>query len=172
MDFRGFDSNKILSLRGGIPRPIGNFLESSSQQILAGIILVRGTGRMKSSCSLSLAISSRRGCRRLTSNSRSSSCKENYFVFNCLQFRCFLNRSHLYYDYHVYYHHYHYHYYYYCYYWFNCFLLRGERRASRAAEPAEPTRCRAAEQLRPISLLRISLLRLLDSNFPGNSPWT
>ena len=26
-------------------------------------------------------------------------------------------------------------------------------------------------KLRPISLLRLSLLRLLDSNFPGNSPW-
>ena len=26
--------------------------------------------------------------------------------------------------------------------------------------------------VRPISLLRLSLLRFLDSNFPGNSPWT
>ena len=26
--------------------------------------------------------------------------------------------------------------------------------------------------IRPISLLTLSLLTLLDSNFPGNSPWT
>ena len=31
---------------------------------------------------------------------------------------------------------------------------------------------RCARQARPISLLRISLLRLLDSGFPGNSLWT
>ena len=28
MGFRGFDSSVILILRGGIPRPIGNILES------------------------------------------------------------------------------------------------------------------------------------------------
>ena len=39
MDFRRFDSNIILILRGGIPRPIGNFPENLSQGILAGIIL-------------------------------------------------------------------------------------------------------------------------------------
>ena len=39
LDFRGFDSSRILILRGGIPRPIGNS-ESLSQEILAGIILV------------------------------------------------------------------------------------------------------------------------------------
>ena len=33
LDFSGFDSSAILSLRGGIPRPIGNFLESLSQAI-------------------------------------------------------------------------------------------------------------------------------------------
>ena len=31
MDFRGFDSSMILILRGGIPRPIGNFPESLTQ---------------------------------------------------------------------------------------------------------------------------------------------
>ena len=40
MDFRGFDSNVILILRGGIPGPLGDFLESLSQAILVGIILV------------------------------------------------------------------------------------------------------------------------------------
>ena len=46
MDFRVFDSSRILSLRGGIPRPIGNCLESLSQAILVGIILAGrlGTG--------------------------------------------------------------------------------------------------------------------------------
>ena len=40
LDFRGLDSSIILILRGGIPRPMGDFLESWSQAILAGIILV------------------------------------------------------------------------------------------------------------------------------------
>ena len=44
MDFRGFDSSIILILRGGIPRPIGDFLESLSQAILVGIMLVGGLG--------------------------------------------------------------------------------------------------------------------------------
>ena len=39
LDFRGFDSSRILTLRGGIPRPIGNFPESLSRAILVGIIL-------------------------------------------------------------------------------------------------------------------------------------
>ena len=44
MDFRGFDSSIIFNLRGGIPRPIGNFPESLSQAILVGIILVGRLG--------------------------------------------------------------------------------------------------------------------------------
>ena len=36
LDFRGFDSTRILILRGGIPMSIGNFLESLSQRILVG----------------------------------------------------------------------------------------------------------------------------------------
>ena len=40
MDFRGFDSSRILKLRGGIPRAIGDFPESLSQAILVGIMLV------------------------------------------------------------------------------------------------------------------------------------
>ena len=44
MDFRGFDSNIILILSGGIPRPIGNLPESLSQAILGGIILVGRLG--------------------------------------------------------------------------------------------------------------------------------
>ena len=40
MDFRGFNSNIILILRGGIPVPVENFSESLSQAILVGIILV------------------------------------------------------------------------------------------------------------------------------------
>ena len=44
LDFGGFDAGRILILRGGIPRPIGNFLESLSQAILAGILLVGRLG--------------------------------------------------------------------------------------------------------------------------------
>ena len=44
LDFRGFDSSRVLILRGGIPRPKGVFPESLSQAILAGIILVGRLG--------------------------------------------------------------------------------------------------------------------------------
>ena len=44
MDFGGFDSSRILTLRSGIPRPIGNFPERLSQAILVGIILVGRLG--------------------------------------------------------------------------------------------------------------------------------
>ena len=40
LDFGGFDSSRILILRGGIPRPIESIPESLSQAILVGIILV------------------------------------------------------------------------------------------------------------------------------------
>ena len=36
VDFRGFDSSVILILRGGIPRPIGDFPGSLSQAIWVG----------------------------------------------------------------------------------------------------------------------------------------
>ena len=39
LDFRGFDSNRIIILRRGILMTIGNFPESLSQRILAGLIL-------------------------------------------------------------------------------------------------------------------------------------
>ena len=44
MDFGGFDSSPISILRGGIPRPIGNFPESLSREMLVGIILVGKLG--------------------------------------------------------------------------------------------------------------------------------
>ena len=40
LDFRGFDSSRILFSRGGIPMSIGNSPEIMSQQILTGMILV------------------------------------------------------------------------------------------------------------------------------------
>ena len=43
-DFREFDSSIILILRGGIPRPTGDFPESLSQAISVGIMLVGGVG--------------------------------------------------------------------------------------------------------------------------------
>ena len=39
LDFRGFDSSRILIQRAGILMSIGNFPRSLSQQILAGMIL-------------------------------------------------------------------------------------------------------------------------------------
>ena len=44
LNFRGLDSSLILILRCGILMSIGNFPESSSRQILAGIILVGRLG--------------------------------------------------------------------------------------------------------------------------------
>ena len=41
VDFRGFDSSIMLILRGGIPRPMGDFPESSSQAMLAGCNISR-----------------------------------------------------------------------------------------------------------------------------------
>ena len=46
LDSRGFDSGRILMLRGGILMPIGDFLEVTSQTILVGIVLAGKTGRM------------------------------------------------------------------------------------------------------------------------------
>ena len=40
IEFTGFDSSIMLCLRAGILRPMGNFPESLSQAILAGIMLV------------------------------------------------------------------------------------------------------------------------------------
>ena len=47
----GFDSSRILILRVGIPRPIGNFPEQLSQGILAGITLVGRSGVRAQRCS-------------------------------------------------------------------------------------------------------------------------
>ena len=44
MDFRGFDSNIILILRGGMLMSVGDFPESLSQAILVGIMLVGRLG--------------------------------------------------------------------------------------------------------------------------------
>ena len=44
VDFRGFWLQHISKLRGGIPRPIGNFAESLSQAMLIGVMLVGGFG--------------------------------------------------------------------------------------------------------------------------------
>ena len=44
MDLRGFDSSMILIIRGGILRTKGDFPETLSQAILAGIMLVGRLG--------------------------------------------------------------------------------------------------------------------------------
>ena len=53
LDFGGFDSSAILILRSEIPRPVGDFPESLSQAILAGVILVGRLGvlgKLNTSC--------------------------------------------------------------------------------------------------------------------------
>ena len=54
LDFRGFDSSRILILRGGIIMSIGNFLESLSQAILVGRFLVGRLGVLSVSLSSTL----------------------------------------------------------------------------------------------------------------------
>ena len=44
LDFRGFDSSRILISRGGIPRPVRDLPEIFSQAILVGIFLVGRLG--------------------------------------------------------------------------------------------------------------------------------
>ena len=44
VDFRGFDSSQISSLRGGILMSIGNSPESLSPAMLVGVMLVGGLG--------------------------------------------------------------------------------------------------------------------------------
>ena len=44
--------------------------------------------------------------------------------------------------------------------------------APKLMKPAEETSRTSGADPCPISLLRLSLLRLLDSNFPRNSQWT
>ena len=48
LNFRGFDSSRILIRRGGILMSIGNFPDSLRYQILVGIILVGRLGVDKS----------------------------------------------------------------------------------------------------------------------------
>ena len=50
LDFGGFDSSRILILRGGIPMSIGDFPESLSQVILVGTFFVGrlGAARIRS----------------------------------------------------------------------------------------------------------------------------
>ena len=46
LDFGGFDSSRILMLRGGMFMSIGKLLQVLSRRILAGIILVGRLGRI------------------------------------------------------------------------------------------------------------------------------
>ena len=52
LDFRGFYTSIILSLRRGILMSIGKFPESLSQQILVGIILVGRLGVLHRLCGI------------------------------------------------------------------------------------------------------------------------
>ena len=44
VDFRGFDSSIMLTSRGGILRPVGDFAGSLSQAMLVGVMLVKRLG--------------------------------------------------------------------------------------------------------------------------------
>ena len=55
LNFRGFDSSRILIVRGGMLMPIGNFPEIMSQGILAGIILAGRLG-VEAPCLMSLRL--------------------------------------------------------------------------------------------------------------------
>ena len=48
VDFRGLDPSRILNLRGGILMSVGDFLESLSQAMLVGIMLVGRLGAQHS----------------------------------------------------------------------------------------------------------------------------
>ena len=50
VEFRGFDSSVMLFVTGGIPRPIGDFLEVLSQAMLAEIMLVGRLGVAAQGC--------------------------------------------------------------------------------------------------------------------------
>ena len=54
LDFGGFDSSRVLTPRGGILMSIGNFPESLSRRILAGIILVGRLGVLTAAPGLGL----------------------------------------------------------------------------------------------------------------------
>ena len=56
LDFRGFESSLILTLRGGILMPMGSFPESSSRAISAGRFLVGRLDRIKEMMLLLLLI--------------------------------------------------------------------------------------------------------------------
>ena len=63
VDFRGFDSSTILNMRGGVPRPIGDFPESLSQAMLVGIMILfvrRLHSASNSSLSVTVMFMSRR----------------------------------------------------------------------------------------------------------------
>ena len=56
VDFGGFDSSIILILRGGIPRPIGDFPESLSQAMLVGCDVSREIGRITNTLSHNISV--------------------------------------------------------------------------------------------------------------------
>ena len=56
MDFRGFDSSIMLSLRSGIPRPTGDSPESLTQAMFVGAMLVGGLGVRCSATDASLVV--------------------------------------------------------------------------------------------------------------------
>ena len=66
LGFRGLDSGRILILRGGILRPIGNFRQSLSQQISVGIVLAGRLGVPRTKNVLHLAARSKKDSRVLS----------------------------------------------------------------------------------------------------------
>ena len=88
-DFRGFDSSRILILRGGILMSIGNSPEMLSQQILVGIILIGRLG-VRSVLIISVRKISNRGSRVPYSNTKNhalSHGKSSIFLRKCMHAR-------------------------------------------------------------------------------------
>ena len=110
LDFRGFDSSRILILRGGILMSIGNVPESLSQRILVGIILVGRLGVMivlaevttNGHEATSLTIPKRWPARSPTAVSKRSPAKDGhittiYYIYNIYIYICIY--MHIYYIY-------------------------------------------------------------------------
>ena len=84
LDYRGFDSSRILILRGGIPGPIGNSPESLSQAILAGVILVGRLGVCGSRRFSARAAALRKRCQSTPETGDLPSCRASNIIYTII----------------------------------------------------------------------------------------
>ena len=84
LDLRGFDSSVILTLRGGILRPTGQFLDNLSQHVLVEIILVGRLGVQSVTGTWHktwLTVLSIQSNRRSSTNQRMHFCESRHLAF-------------------------------------------------------------------------------------------